>query len=282
MAMKVTVWGARGSIPVSGPQYIRYGGDTTCVEIETAAGDMIILDAGSGIRALGNKALAEKRTNFYFLMTHSHWDHLLGFPFFKPLYRPDCTLNFFGCTFAQESIRTILKETMRPPFFPVDLHDAGASLLFHTRCELEFEMAGVVCRSFPLSHPNQGYGFLLEENGRKVAFFPDNEPGFEHYGGKPREAYVEFFRDADLLIHDAEYLPEEYELFSRGWGHSVYTETVRMGLDANVRRLVMWHLNQDRTDAQADAMLENARRMVQREGANMGCDLAYTGMSIEI
>lgn len=280
--MKVTVWGARGSIPVSGPQYIRYGGDTTCVEIETSSGDMVILDAGSGIRALGNKALAEKRRNFYFLMTHSHWDHLLGFPFFKPLYRPDCTLNFFGCTFAQESIKTILRETMRPPFFPIDLHDAGANLEFHTRCDAEFEMAGLTCRSFPLCHPNQGYGFILEENGHSVAFFPDNEPGFDHEGGQSREAYVEFFQGVDLLIHDAEYLQDEYDRFSRGWGHSVYLDTVEMAIEANVKRLVMWHINQDRPDTEVDAMLDTAQDLLQRRGVNMRCDMAYTGMTVEL
>jgi len=280
--MKITVWGARGSIPVSGPEYIRYGGDTTCVEVETSSGKQIILDAGSGIRALGNKAMAEKRKEFYFLMTHSHWDHLLGFPFFKPLYHSSCTLQFYGCTFAQESIRTILKETMRPPFFPVDLHDAGANLEFHIRCDLEFEMAGINCRSFPLCHPNQGYGFILSENDKKLGFFPDNEPGFDHQGGRSRADYVEFFKGVDILIHDAEYLPEEYENFSKGWGHSVHLDTVRIAMDAGVKRLVMWHINQDRTDVEVDAMLEGARRLIKEAGSNMRCDVAHTGMLMDL
>ncbi len=280
--MKITVWGARGSIPVSGPQYVNYGGDTTCVEVETAAGEMIILDAGSGIRALGNRAMANHRDTFYFLMTHSHWDHLLGFPFFKPLYRPDCTLRFYGCTFAQESIRTILRETMRPPFFPVDFHDAGAQLEFHIRCDLEFQMAGLTCRSFPLCHPNQGYGFILSENGKKLAFFPDNEPGFDHQGGGSRADYIEFFRGVDVLIHDAEYKESEYESFSRGWGHAVYLDTVRMAMDAGVQHLVMWHLSQDRVDSALDEMLAQARELVRNAGGDMRCDMARTGMVIDL
>ncbi len=280
--MKIRIWGARGSIPVSGQEFVRYGGDTTCVEIETARGDVIILDAGSGIRTLGNKLLNEGRTEFHFLFSHAHWDHLLGFPFFKPLYRKDSFLHFHGCTFAQESIKTILKETMRAPFFPVDLSAVLATLKFDRKCLPEFEVAGLRCQSIPLNHPNKGYGFRLYEGDRSIAIFPDNELSFPHPNARPIEEYVKFVSGADVLLHDAEYLPGEYESFSKGWGHSVYSDTVRLGIDSEVDHLILFHLNQERTDDQVDEMAKKARSIISETGVNMSCEYAYTGLEMVI
>ena len=129
--MKLTVWGARGSIPVSGEQYVRYGGDTTCVELETEDGDLVILDAGSGLRALGNQVLSEGRKEVHFLLSHAHWDHLLGFPFFKPLYDRSARIALYGCLCAQSSIKEMISDTMTPPNFPVSLKDTHAKVIFH-------------------------------------------------------------------------------------------------------------------------------------------------------
>ncbi|MFC1521996.1 MBL fold metallo-hydrolase, partial [Elusimicrobiota bacterium] len=256
--MKLKVWGARGSISVSGRQYLKYGGDTTCLELETKNKDVIILDAGTGIRALGNKLLKENRKSFHILLTHSHWDHVLGIPFFKPLYRKDCRIYFHGCTFAQASIKTILKETLRAPFFPVNLHNVAAKLIFDRNCPLSFKVCGLKCHSMPLSHPNQGYGFIIEEKARKFGFFPDNEPGFPHFGAKSVSEYIEAFKEVDILIHDGEYLPEEYRSFSKGWGHSMYLNTVAMAMKSGVKKLVLWHHNQEHSDKQIDTMLKRA------------------------
>ena len=280
--MELTVWGARGSIPVSGREYVKYGGDTTCLALETGGGDMIIFDAGSGLRALGNEALAEGRTEFHFLLTHAHWDHLLGFPFFKPLYRKNVSIFFHGCTFAQQSIRTILQGTMRAPFFTVDLTEVAASLQFDDECLPEFGVAGLRCFSCPLNHPNQGYGFIVQEVARRMAFFPDNELGHHHRGGKSFDHYRLFLEGVDVLFHDAEFLPSEYTAFAEGWGHSVYPETVRLGAAAKVGRLVLWHLNQDRSDAQADELLRAAREELAAAGAESSCDLAATGMTVSL
>lgn len=280
--MKIRVWGARGSIPVCGAEYLKYGGDSTCLEVATAGGDLVILDAGTGLRQLGNRLLAEGRKDIHFLLTHAHWDHLLGFPFFKPLYRPGVTLHFHGCTFAQESIKTILRETMRAPFFPVDLNEVAATLVFDDECRPDFEVAGLCCQSFPLTHPNQGYGFILSEGAARMAFFPDNELGGDHFGGKSVQDYVDFVAGVDLLFHDGEYLAEEYERFARNWGHSVYLETVRLGMAARVGKLVLWHLNQERTDEQADAMLAEARKAIDNAGSPLDCDMAATGMTLEL
>ena len=280
--MKLTIWGPRGSIPVSGKQYIRYGGDTTCVEIETEAGETVILDAGTGLRALGNKLLDGGRKTFHFLLTHAHWDHILGFPFFKPLYQAGTTIYIHGCTNAQESVRSIFKATMQPPFFPVNLEDVSAELIFDGECPPEIEFCGLHCKSTLLNHPNYGYGFKLTEKDRSIAFFPDNELSFSHPKGRSFDNYTRFVEGVDLLIHDAEYLPEEYEAFSRGWGHSVYLDTVRLAIEAGAKKLLLWHLNQDRADDQVDEMLELAEEAAGKTRGSVVCEMARTGLQIEI
>ena len=280
--MDFTIWGARGSIPVSGEVYLRYGGDTTCASIETKAGEIIILDAGTGIRRLGNRLLKEGRKDIHLLLTHAHWDHIMGFPFFKPLYRSGTTIRVHGCTFAQQSIRRFLKEIMQPPFFPVDLANVSANVVFDDECPLEIAMGGVSGRSILLNHPNQGFGFRLSEGDRSIAFFPDNELTHPHPGGKAMDEYARFLEGVDFLVHDAEYLPEEYERYSRGWGHSVHLDTVRFALKASAGHLLLWHINQERTDEQVDKMLADARKVVEEAGSPMTCDIARTGYKITI
>ncbi|MBI4677046.1 MAG: MBL fold metallo-hydrolase [Elusimicrobia bacterium] len=280
--MRITVWGARGSVPVSGPEYVRYGGDTTCVEVETAKGDTIILDGGNGIRPLGNKALAGKQRDFHIMLSHAHWDHLLGFPFFKPLYRKDSTLLFTGCTHAQQSVKVFLQKTMRAPFFPVDLQEVAANLVFKEECPEDFDVAGLRVKSLPLSHPNNGYGFIINEGRKKFAFFPDNELAYRHPGGKDFKDYAKFLRGVDVLIHDGEFLPKEYEKCTRGWGHSMFLDAVRLAVEAGVKHLVLWHLNQDRSDEAVDAMLDDARRMAAKAGNGLEVDMGRAGLVIDL
>jgi len=280
--MYIKVWGARGSIPVSGYQYDKYGGNTTCVELKTKNGEAVILDAGTGIRALGNKYIEEKRSEYHLLFSHSHWDHLLGFPFFKPLYSNNSKLNIHGCILAQQSIKNILKETMKPPFFPVSLSDVGAELLFDEECLEHMSFAGLECHSIPLSHPNIGYGFKLFEGDKSLAFFPDNEFNFAHFGGKTRKEYIEFINNSDVLIHDSEYLQSEYDSYSRGWGHSVYLDTVKLAIEAEVKHLLMWHLNQDRLDDDVDRMLDSAREYAIKIGSDIKITMARQGLEIEL
>lgn len=280
--MKLTVWGARGSIPVSGVEYNRYGGDTTCVCLETKSGDTIILDAGTGLRALGNELMSQDQRTYHFILSHAHWDHLLGFPFFKPLYRDGITIHIHGCTYAQESIRTFLGTVMQPPFFPVTLDDVHADLIFDNECKQEFSVGELCCESIPLSHPNYGYGFRLYEGERSLGFFPDNEFTFDHPGGKTFDEYMEFLQGVSVLVHDAEYLPEEYEQFSRGWGHSVYSDAVELGVASKAQRLILWHLNQDRSDDDVDRMQESASKSATDADSGMICTMARTGLVVDI
>lgn len=282
--MRLTVWGARGSIPVSGAQYDRYGGDTTCVEVEADDGTILILDAGTGMRRLGNRYITERPEcrEFHLLLTHAHWDHLMGFGFFKPIYHKGYTLNLHGCLYARQSIRAILARAMSPPFFPVDLSEIPATICSEdTACPEEFRIGPFRCRSLPISHPNNGYGFRVWEGNRSFAFFPDNELSFAHPGARSYDDTVNFVRGAELLIHDAEYLPSEYEKFSKGFGHSRYTDTVRLAADAGVGSLMLWHLNQDRDDAGVDALVADSRSLLKARGSAMPCRAGQTGYCVE-
>ena len=136
------------------------------------------------------------------------------------------------------------------------------------------------CYSFPLSHPNGGYGFILAENDFMVAFIPDNELGLQHEGGLVPEAYAKLLENVNVLIHDAEFLPDEYEQRARGWGHSTYVETVHLALAAGVDELILWHINQDRTDEQAEEMLANSRQIIAEAGSTLRCNLAQTGLVV--
>lgn len=280
--MRLTVWGSRGSLPVSGAEYLRYGGDTTCAEITTSAGETIILDAGTGMRRLGNKLLEEGKNEIHLVLTHAHWDHLLGLPFFKPLFRKETVLHVYGCMSARESVRNIVASAMKPPYFPIKIDDVAATLTFEDLCPTTAAVGGAICSTYPLNHPNGGIGILINDHGKKIAFFPDNEIGFQHPESGSYQGLVRFLRGVDLLIHDAEYTREEYDNVTRGWGHSVFLDTVKLAVEAKVGRLLLWHLNQERSDEQVEAMAEQARQALADAGHNIPCEYAATGMSIDL
>lgn len=258
--MLIRCWGARGSIPVSGGEYLRHGGDTTCIEIRTEEDRIVIIDAGSGIRRLGNRLLAENRHDYTMIFTHSHWDHVMGFPFFKPIYMADTRIDLAGCPFTHTSFRNMIASVMSPPYFPVYFGDIAADIRYQESCDGSFHIGGMSVTPIPISHPNQGRGYRFEEAGKSFVFLTDNELTHRHPGGLDYADYRDFAAKADLLVHDADYIPEDY-LLTRTWGHSVYTDAVRLALDAGVKRLGLFHHNQDRTDDALDAMVDDCRRI---------------------
>ena len=258
--MLIRCWGARGSIPVSGKEYVRYGGDTCCIEIRTKDDHIIIIDAGSGIRRLGNLLLAENRHDYTMIFTHTHWDHVMGFPFFKPIYQTDTRIDVAGCPFTRASFKEMIASVMRPPYFPVNFGDIEADIRYQESCQETFQVGGMEITPIPISHPNQGRGYRFEEEGKSFVFLTDNELTYLHPGGLKYEDYRDFASKTDLLVHDAEYLPEDY-LQRRTWGHSVYTDVVRLALDAGVARLGLFHHNQDRIDEAVDWMVDDCRRI---------------------
>ncbi|HBJ74351.1 MAG TPA: MBL fold metallo-hydrolase [Syntrophaceae bacterium] len=278
--MIIRCWGARGSIPVSGKDYLRYGGNTTCLEIRNNRDDILLVDAGSGIREAGNAFLADGRRDFTLLLTHAHWDHIMGFPFFKPLYRHDATINIWGCPFAQDSIREMLARVMSAPYFPIKYDDIHANVTYAEICIETYHLGDLTITPIALSHPNQGTGYKFSEAGKSFVFLTDNELGLQHEGGLSYDNYIEFCRGADLLIHDAEYLDEEYPK-RRGWGHSTIEQATSLALDAGVKQLGLFHHNQERIDTEVDNLVALSRRIIRERKSSLECFAVHQAMELK-
>jgi phosphoribosyl 1,2-cyclic phosphodiesterase len=279
--MIIRCWGARGSIPVSGRQYLQYGGNTTCLEIRTKNDDILIVDAGSGIRELGNSLLAENRHAFTLLLTHAHWDHIMGFPFFKPIYSLKTRINIWGCPFAQTSLKETLSRIMAAPNFPVNFDSIQAGISYQDTCADSLRLGSMTITPIALSHPNQGNGYKFEEDGKCFVFLTDNELGFRHEGGLEYQDYLQFSHGADLLIHDAEFTEEEYRK-TRGWGHSVYKDALKLALEAGVKKLGLFHHNQERFDAAIEAMVDECHKEIALHGADLECFAVRQGTQLEL
>jgi phosphoribosyl 1,2-cyclic phosphodiesterase len=259
--MFIKCWGSRGSIPVSGSEYVRYGGDTTCLEIRAKSDDLIIVDAGTGIRRLGNKLVKEGLTQFNILFTHAHWDHLMGFPFFKPLFVDDVEIKAFKRPFPGSYVEDMIQKILASPNFPVKYSDLSARIIYEDAGQDTFQIGSVRVEPIHLSHPNGGNGYKFIEGDKTFVFLTDNELGFIHPGGLEFEAYREFSEDADLLIHDAEYTPEEYHKQIE-WGHSSYAHVLDLASKANVKKLGLFHLNQERTDDEMDEIIVKCQKII--------------------
>ena len=279
--MIITCWGSRGSIPVSGKEYLKYGGDTTCLEIRTKSDDIIILDAGTGIRRLGNKLIDEERYTYHFIITHAHWDHLMGYPFFKPNYYRQARFRMHRCPFPKKFMENMIIKVMAPPNFPVRYSEIKAEIIYEEGCPTEFNVGSVTIIPIPLSHPNMGSGYKFIEDGKTFVFLTDNELGYIHPGGRPYKDYVSFAKGADILFHDGEYTEEEYEAKIL-WGHSSYTEALNLALDAEVKQFGLFHHNQERTDAELDGMVAHCKDIISERNRTMGCFAVGTEMVFEL
>jgi ribonuclease BN (tRNA processing enzyme) len=275
--VKVRCWGARGSVPVSGPEYDRHGGDTTCIEIRSKSDAILVIDAGTGIRRLGCSLLEQGRLDLTLLFTHTHWDHVLGLPFFKPLYNPKARIDLYGSPGLQGNISKLLARVMSPPLFPIPFETLPSRI---TGLEWQGETLKVdslrVTR-IALSHPNLGAGYRIEEDGKSFVFLTDNELSQHHRGGRSFDEYAAFSKGADLLVHDAEYTPEEYPS-RRGWGHSHFADAARLAKAAGVKALGLFHHNQERTDAGLDEHVRRCREALSAPGHVPDC-LALTQYS---
>jgi phosphoribosyl 1,2-cyclic phosphodiesterase len=279
--MIIRCWGTRGSLPVSGREYLKYGGDTTCIEVRSADNEVVIVDAGSGIRALGNQLMKEHRHRYTLLLTHTHWDHLIGFPYFKPIYFRKVRVKIFGCPFAQKSVKRMIRHTMAWPNFPVDFKDVKASIAFQGICTASFPISSLMVTPILLNHPNQGVGYQFTEGKKRFVFLTDNELAFHHRGGLRYDDYVKFCYGADLLFHDAEFTPEEYPR-RRSWGHSVYTDVIRLAMDAHVHQLGLIHHNQDRVDSAVDRIVARCLQIIARKKSHLKCFAVRQGMKIRL
>jgi phosphoribosyl 1,2-cyclic phosphodiesterase len=268
--MIIRCYGARGSIPVSGSQYLKYGGDTTCLEIRSKNDAIIVVDAGSGIRRLGSRLVAEQRHAFHVLFTHSHWDHILGFPFFKPIYDERARITLMGCPLAQGDIKKLLANSMTAPFFPYQFKNLKSVIEYTPECAETFVIDSIEISSINLSHPNLGAGYKFVEDGKTFVFLTDNELGYTHRGGRTFEDYAKFSAGADFLIHDAEYTDAQYQV-NRTWGHSTYLDALNLAITAGVKQFGLFHHNQDRSDEELDEIVQDCREILLSKGVEMSC-----------
>jgi len=270
--MRVRIWGARGSVPCPGPANYRYGGNTACVSIETDSGQTVILDAGTGIRALGEKlANTERPAEAIVLISHFHWDHILGLPFFQPLYQADSHFLFFSFPQADTSFQEIMESTMKSPFFPVSMRGLSGRREFYEIGEQRFSVGDVHIQTCLLNHPQGCLGYRVECDGTSVVYATDHESD----AGPADEKLAKLTRGADLLITDAQYTPAEYEIH-RGWGHSSVDSAVRLAQRAKVRQLLLFHHDPAHSDAEIDQMAAYACRHLP------GAEAAAEGMEIEL
>ncbi|MEX2157939.1 MAG: MBL fold metallo-hydrolase [Dehalococcoidia bacterium] len=260
--MKVTLWGTRGSSPSAGPENIRYGGNTACVEVRAGDGTLVILDAGTGIRRLG-AAISEDIKRVDVLLTHLHLDHIQGLGFFAPLYRDGLEVHIWGPPTAGLTLEGRLTRYLSPPLFPVRLRELPCDLTLHDLPMEPFQIGGLSIRGDFVCHPGPTLGYRIAENGTSLAYLPDHEPALG-FGEVPRDADwisgFEIAAQADLLIHDSQYSDEEYPAHI-GWGHSAISHTIAFATAAKAKRLVVFHHDPAHNDATLDRLVDTARKV---------------------
>jgi phosphoribosyl 1,2-cyclic phosphodiesterase len=279
-SLTLRCWGTRGSIPSPGPRTTRYGGNTTCVEVRRGQ-RRLILDAGTGIRSLGLDLLGSGGTFQHIFLTHFHWDHIQGFPFFPPLYRPDTDLRIIGPEQGDIDARSLFAGQMGPVYFPVPFSVVSARMSFAHLGDEDWEIDGITLRTLRVRHPSHAVGYRIEAGNRVVCFIPDNEVEGEGYdtGADWRGRLVEFVRGADLLVHDAMYTDEEYA-DRVGWGHSTHRQALRLAEEAEVGKLLFFHHDPERSDADLEAIVGRLRDEALARGCPVAMDAAAEGFDI--
>ncbi len=300
--MIARIWGTRGSYPVAQAEMMRYGGNTACVEVRVGE-TCIVLDAGTGLRLLGN-AMAQSDApppeRIHLLITHTHWDHIIGFPFFEPIYDSRVSISIYGLRRTQPSLRATLANAVSDPLLPISLESLNANLAFH-------EINHTMCFSIgdhihvsaaQVNHPYRALGYRVESSDGILVFIPDTGPFHTIlfsdervvWTGKPaplsveeqralarmREAIVKLCAGADWIIYDSQFTPEQYLRFPH-WGHSTPDQALDIAREAGVRELLLFHHDPHRTDAELDLI---GRRYAQQAPPGMRVCVAYEGMEL--
>jgi phosphoribosyl 1,2-cyclic phosphodiesterase len=290
MSLRVQFWGTRGSIPSPGPKTVRYGGNTPCVEVRTTDGWLIILDAGTGMRELGRSLLGRANgapIKGDIFLTHAHWDHIQGIPFFGPIFQRGNHFTIWGSQTLETSIDRIVRDQMNPVVFPVTFEELDATIDFSAIDERVQRRKGFEVSAFPVRHPGGALGYRFTEvstGGKSMVYISDNELGS---GGKYetpagwREKLIQFVKGAKVLVHDTTYTPEEYDHY-RGWGHSTYDDALKLAIEAKVEQLVLFHHKPERSDEELDQRVEMCREVVKEKGVQLEIEAAAEGMTLTV
>lgn len=261
--MRVTFFGVRGSCPTSGDRYRRVGGNTPCTVVDVDGEEPLILDLGTGLRALGD-VLAPllqgegRPLRAAALLTHLHFDHMLGLPFFTPLFDPGASVTVYGPRQESGTLKDTLHDAVKPPFFPVHMTDFRGEVCFCDTGDEDFSLGQVKVRARFVPHRGNTLGFRVEADGRSLAYLPDHQAPLDRRAVS--ESVLELCEGADLVVHDAQYSDEEFAEKS-DWGHSTVAYAVRVAAQAGAHRLALYHHDPTHTDRDLDRLLSRARRL---------------------
>lgn len=298
--MRLKFWGTRGSVPTPGKHTVRYGGNTPCIEVRLDDNKLIILDAGTGIRNLGQELMAKgEKLQTYLFISHPHLDHIQGFPFFSPIYYDGHELTIVGGETEKVSLHKMIADLMNKIYFPIRLDELKAKLHFRKVMEEELNIFGATVRTIFVNHPSFSIGYRVSHNGKSFVYISDNEPfdgsvdsmkrGIEPWvlekylanQGDPNQRIYEFSRNADVLIHDTTYTPEEY-CDHIGWGHSHFLFTLKVAAQGNVKKLVLFHHEPTHSDDMVDDILRRCKEEIRSQKYAFDCIAAAEGMELQI
>ena len=292
----VKFWGVRGSIPTPGPQTNRYGGNTPCLELNYDGDNFFILDAGSGIRVFGQYLMTlGKPVKSHIFISHMHWDHIQGIPFFVPAFIPGNEFVFHGAQEADLKLEDILADQMNPVNFPVQIDEMASKFIFQEMYAGEYTIESIKIETMYLNHPGYALGYKFYINNKAIVYISDNEP-YPIYPNTTQDTdnpneikivednnqrLISFARDAYIFIHDAQYTPEEYKTKYQ-WGHSPYDYTVKVALEASVKTLVLFHHDPVHDDDFVDNMVDSAKKISWQAGSNMIILGAKEGLELSL
>jgi phosphoribosyl 1,2-cyclic phosphodiesterase len=298
--MKLKFWGTRGSIPTPGDGTVRYGGNTPCVEVRLPGNELFIFDAGTGIRGLGDSLMAGgESVKAYLAISHPHWDHLQGFPFFKPAFISGNDLTIIGAQTRYLTLRQMIAYQMDKVYFPIQLNELKAKIQFQPIREETISVFNATLSAIYVNHPAFALGYRLTVGGHSLVYISDNEPFDREVArslknvdktivakylavkGDPNQRIFDFARGADVLIHDTTYTPEEY-VNHVGWGHSHYLFSLKVADEARVKKLVLFHHDPSHPDEKIDEIHQKCLREIRTRNYHFECVAAMEGLELEL
>jgi phosphoribosyl 1,2-cyclic phosphodiesterase len=279
--MRLMIWGCRGSVPTPGPDTVRYGGNTSCVEVCPDDETSLVFDAGTGIRDLGFQLMERGTRRIQLFLTHLHLDHIEGLRFFAPMWNDRVTLDIWGPPSPVLSLQERIARSFSPPLFPIDLRAVPAKVTFHDVPRRRWTIEGITLRARLVMHPGPTVGFRIEADGASVAYMPDHEPAFTGIADRPIEwiSGSSIADGVDLLLHDAQYFEDEY-VERVGWGHSSVADTAAFARAVGVRSLMLFHHEPRHSDDSLERLEDRARSLFGRNGNQ--ATLAREGMVVEL